>query len=130
LDQLQGPVIIAMIAVRMMQPAVHEIVNMIAMRDLLMAAAWTMYVRAVQFGRALCGISCAHRDDMFVDVTLVHMVEMAVMEIIDVPIMSDCGVPAIRAMLVSVVGVVPFCTWGHGGCSFPTFGCLSTPAIT
>jgi len=67
---------------------------------------------------------------MFVDVALVHMVEMAVMKIIDVLIMPDRGVPAIRAMLVSVVGVVPFCTCGHVCCSFPTVGCLPTPAIT
>jgi hypothetical protein len=33
-----------MIAMRMMQPAVHEIVNMIAVRHLLMSAAWTVYV--------------------------------------------------------------------------------------
>jgi hypothetical protein len=43
-DQLQGPMIIAMITVRMMQPAVHEIVNMITMRHLLMSAVWTVYV--------------------------------------------------------------------------------------
>ena len=34
--------IIAMIAVRMVQPAVDEIVDVVAMRDLFMAAVWTV----------------------------------------------------------------------------------------
>jgi hypothetical protein len=34
--------IIAMIAVRMVQPAVYEIIDMIAMRYLFMSAVWTV----------------------------------------------------------------------------------------
>jgi hypothetical protein len=34
--------IIAMITVRMMQPAVHEIIDVIAMRHLLVPAGWTV----------------------------------------------------------------------------------------
>jgi hypothetical protein len=50
---------------------------------------------------------------MFVHVILVHMVEMAVVKIIHVAIVADRGVPAIRPMLVSVVGVVFLSTCGH-----------------
>jgi hypothetical protein len=42
--KLQGPVIIAMITVRMVQPAVYEIVDMITMRHLFMPAVWTVCV--------------------------------------------------------------------------------------
>jgi hypothetical protein len=55
---------------------------------------------------------------MFVDVILVHMVEMAVMKIIHVAIVADRCVAAIRPMLVSVVGVVFLGTCGHWRCSF------------
>jgi hypothetical protein len=55
---------------------------------------------------------------MFVDVILVHMVEMAVMKIIHVAIVADRCVAAIRPMLVSVVGVVFLGTCGHWPCSF------------
>ena len=55
---------------------------------------------------------------MFVDVILVHMVEMAVVKIIDVAVMADGGVPAMRAMLMSVVGVVLLGTWNHWRCYF------------
>src|ERR1700757_2884527 len=42
--QLHGPVVIAMITMRMVQPTVHEIVDMIAMRHLFMSAVWTVCV--------------------------------------------------------------------------------------
>ena len=40
---------------------------------------------------------------MLVDVTLVRMMEMAVMQIIDVTVVPDGGVAATRPMLMSVV---------------------------
>ena len=42
---------------------------------------------------------------VFVYVVFVWMMEMAVMEIIDVISMLDCGVSAVRAVYVGVVGV-------------------------
>jgi len=36
--------IVAMIAVRMVQAAVYEIVDMVTMRDLFMSAIWTVCV--------------------------------------------------------------------------------------
>jgi hypothetical protein len=42
--QLHGPVIIAMITVRMVQPTVYEIVDMVTVRHLFMPAVWTVYV--------------------------------------------------------------------------------------
>jgi hypothetical protein len=36
--------IIAMIAVRMVKPAVHKIVDMVAVRHLFMSAVWTVHV--------------------------------------------------------------------------------------
>jgi hypothetical protein len=110
--------IIAMITVRMVQPAVHKIVNVVAMRHLFMSAVWTVCVWAVHFGRALRGICRVNRDDMFVHVILVHMVEMAVVKIIHVAVMANRGVPAFRAMPVSVVGVVFLGTRGHWCRSF------------
>ena len=50
---------------------------------------------------------------MFVYVILVHMVEMAVVKIIHMAVMTNRGVPAIRAMLVSVVGMVFLGACGH-----------------
>ena len=67
--------------------------------------------------RAVHGICGVDRDDMFVYVILVHMVEMAVMEIIHVAVMANCGVPATRPVLVSVVGMVFLGACSHRQCS-------------
>ena len=50
---------------------------------------------------------------MFVHVILVPMMKMAIVKIIDMAVMKKRGVPAIRAMLMSMVGVVFFGTCGH-----------------
>ena len=93
--------IVAMITVRMVQPAAYEIVDMVTMRHLFMSAA-------VDLRRAVHGICGVDRDDMFVHVILVHMVEMAVVKIIHMAVMANRGVPACGAMLVSVVGMMFF----------------------
>jgi len=68
-SQLHGPVIIVMIAVRMVQPAVHKIVNMVGMRHQFMSAIWTE--RRVSREPAACMSRdlFRERDDMFVRVT-------------------------------------------------------------
>ena len=43
---------------------------------------------------------------MFVHVILVHMVEMAIVKIIHMAVMANRGVPAVRAMIVGVIGMM------------------------
>ena len=45
------------------------------------------------------------------------MVEVAIVKIIHVAVMANRGVPAIRAMLMRVVGVVFLGACGHWQCS-------------
>src|ERR1700730_7988202 len=116
-----------MIAVRMVQPAVDEIVEMVAMRDLFMSAVWTVRMCAVDLRRAARGICATDGDDMFVDMILVHVVEMAVVQIVHVAVMANRGVPAIRAMLMRVVGVVFLGASGHQQCSSRVLGLSSAP---
>jgi hypothetical protein len=40
--QLHGPVVVAMIAMRMMEPSVHKVIDMITVRDGFVSAFWTM----------------------------------------------------------------------------------------
>lgn len=118
--------IIAMITVRMVQPAVDEIIDMVTMRHLFMSAVWTVRVRAVDFRRAVHGICSVDRDGMFVHVILVHMMEMAVVKIIHMAVMANRGVSAFRAVLMSVVGMVFLCACGHWRFSLRALGCLPT----
>jgi hypothetical protein len=64
---------------------------------------------------------------MFVHVILVHMMEMAIVKIIDMTVMENRGVLAIPAMLMSVVGVVFLGTCSHWRCSLRVLGCPSMP---
>jgi len=52
------------------------------------------------------GIRGADRDDMLVNMIPVHVVEMAVMKIVNMAVMANRRVPAVRAMLVGMVGMV------------------------
>jgi hypothetical protein len=126
--QLHGPVIIAMIAVRMVQPAVYEIVDVVAVRHRFVSAIWTVCVRAMDFRRALHGICGVDRDGVLIHVILVHMMEMAIMKVIHMAVMANRSVPATRAMLVGVVGVVLLGTFGHWRYSL-RLNCRSIPTI-
>ena len=117
-----------MIAVRMVQPAVDEIVDMVAMRDLFMPAVWTVRMRAVELRCAGRGICATDRDDMFVDVILVHVVEMAIVQIVDVAVMANRGVPAFQAMPMSVIGMMLLGAGRHVYV-LSSFGNLSGPLV-
>ena len=65
---------------------------------------------------------------MLVDVILVHMVEMAVVQIIHMAVMANCGVPTTRTMFVSVVSVVFLGACSHCCRSLRTLGRPSIPA--
>src|SRR5258708_1573195 len=92
-----------MIGVRMMQVPVHQIVNVVAMRDRLVPATGAMLVGALYLRRAAGWIGGVDADGMLVDVIAMHVVQMAVMQIVDVAVMADRDVAAIRAVLMGVV---------------------------
>jgi hypothetical protein len=117
-----------MITVRMVQPTVYQIVDMVTMRHLFMTAVWTVCVRAVDFRRAVHGICGVDRDDMFVNVILVHMVKMAVVKIIHMTVVANRGVPAFQAMLMSVIGMM-FLGAGRHDCVLSSFRNLSGPLV-
>jgi hypothetical protein len=50
---------------------------------------------------------------MFVDVILVHMVEVAVVKIVDMAIMAYGGMSTVRAVLMGMVGMMLFGASGH-----------------
>jgi hypothetical protein len=107
-----------MISVWMMQVPVHQIIDMVAMRDRLVAATGPVLMSASNFRCATCGIGRVDSDDMLVDVIAVHVVHMAVVQIVDVALVADGGVPAVRAVLVRVVRMVLLIAIGHGARSF------------
>ena len=109
--EFDGAVVVAVAVVRVMQVAVHEIVNVIAVRHGLVTAAGAVDVSrcvaaAAVVGGAGIGVGGADGDAVFIHMVVVRMVQMAVVQIVDVAVMPDGGVAATRAVPVRVVGVV------------------------
>ena len=105
--------IVAVIAVRVMQVAVHEIVDVIAVRHCFVPTARTMLVSAADIRRAALGIGRTDPDDMLVDMVAMHVMQMPLVKIIDVSVMAHGRMAAAGAMLMRVIRVMFRRTGGH-----------------
>ena len=107
-NHLKRPVIVAMSVVRMMQSAINQIINVIAMRNGCVAAVGPMSVLLVvafRTERAFVGIHGADGDGVFIHMVTMRMMQVAVVKIIHVPIVHDRDVSAIFAMDMRMIGV-------------------------
>src|SRR5919197_1447640 len=95
---------------------------MVAMGHRFVAAARTVLVRAARLWRALHRVGVGDPDRVLVDMIAMHVMEMAIVKIVDVVAMANRGVAAARPMLMGVVGMVLLGAGGHdrsfGGLSF------------
>jgi hypothetical protein len=109
--QLKLTVIVAVVAVGMVQMAVDQVIDMVAVRDGRMSAAGTMHMgRVVPAARmrrsASVGVAFRHAEGM-----LLHgpasglMVQMTIVQVVYMPIMLHGDVTAAGTMLMGVVGV-------------------------
>jgi hypothetical protein len=80
--------------------------SMLADRGGLVPTAGAVRMSTARLRRALHGIRLRHRDDAFVHMVLMRVVEMTIMEIINVAVMEDRPMPTVGAMLVSMIGVM------------------------
>lgn len=103
--------IVAVAIVHMMQPAIDQKIDMIAMRHRLVPATGTVDMATCRRRDAAIRVGDADGDHMFIDMIAVHMVQMAVVQIINMAIMLHGGVAAAGTMLVGVIGVG---VAGHG----------------
>ena len=111
--------VVTMIAVGMVQPSTHEIINVVAMGYGFVPTRWDMVVRAARFWRALHRVGGIDGHDMLINMIPMHVMKMAIMEIIDITIMADRRMPTIGTMLVGVIGMMLFGAGGHR--IFPLF---------
>jgi len=111
-------VIIAVIAVVVVQASADQIVGMVAMRDHLMAA---ILVAASARGRcAIYRVGGAHGNHTLVVVFAVGRMQVAVVQIIDVAFMLNAEVPAMLTVRVSMSSVCSMrvCSLRHCPLSF------------
>jgi hypothetical protein len=104
-DDLYGPMIVAMVAMLVMQPSIDEIIHMVAMRDRLMSAARAMDMpRFVPFmsvlRRAAGRVVGGYFNYMLLDIVACLMVQMSIMQIVDVIAMLHPKVTAMSAMMM------------------------------
>lgn len=101
--------IIAVIAMRMVQMAIDEIVDVITMRYRLMAAAGSVDMTGIvastcMIRRAHIGILVAHFDHMLDDRTIfADVMKMTIVQIVDVIAVPHTGVLAIGPVLMIVI---------------------------
>ena len=108
-----------MVAVRMMQVAIDEVADMIAVRHRFMPAVRAMFVILGVSGTgmlrsAAIRVRSRNLDHVLIDVALVHMVQVAVMQIVDMARVLHRSMTAAGTVDVGVIGVLRMGA-GHGG---------------
>lgn len=118
LHHLDRAMVVAMVAVRVVQVAVDQVVDVVTVRDGFVAATGAMDVAglvtaAFVLGRAAVGVGGRDGDHVLVDVVAMRMVQVAVVQVIDMAIMADGRVAAAGAMGVVMVGVMGQLAFAH-----------------
>jgi hypothetical protein len=129
LHQRERPVIVAVAGMDMVQPAIDQIIDMVAVRHRFMAAIRPVHMGAGQLRGAAIGIGGGNRDHMFINMIAVDMMEMAIVQIISVAIVPDGGVAAAGTVNMGMIGVdmaghrrnLRKFSAGPPGCGCPTF---------
>jgi hypothetical protein len=112
-------VIVAVIAMHVVQVAVDQVIRVVAVRYGLMAAARPMLVLlrvppAIVLRSTPTRVGGTHVHRVFLDVGGAEMVQVAVVQVIDVPVMLDASMPTLGTVLVVVAGVVGLCVTHRG----------------
>ena len=107
-NYLNRSVVVAMVAVRMMEAAVNQVIHVATMGNRGMAAIGTMNVLrraffAGKFWRAFIGICRINGNRVLIHMIIVRMMKMAIVEVIYMPFMLDGDMPAAGCVDVSMV---------------------------
>ena len=114
--------IIAMSTMGMVQPSIHEVIDVVPMRHGFVPAGWAMLVRADRLRRALHGIGRVDCNGMLINVIPVLMMQMAIMKIIDMVAMADRRMPTVGTMGVAMVAVMLLGAGRHSLFTFLVLG--------
>jgi hypothetical protein len=83
LRNLDRSMIVAMVTMRMMESAIDQVINVVAVRNCLVAAAWTMFVFRIMASVATqlvtaVRIGLADRNRVFLDSTALLMAQVTI----------------------------------------------------
>jgi hypothetical protein len=110
-------VIVAVVAVGMVQVTFHQVIHVVAVRNRFVTAIRAVLVvgrvsAAIMLRGAGCGMRGVYRQHVLVHVVAVGMVQVAVMQVVFVVVVLNGGVAAAGAMLVGMLAVL--LTIAHG----------------
>jgi hypothetical protein len=111
--------IITMIAMRVMQMTLYEIIRMVAVWHGLVAATRSVFVirivpAATMVRGAAIGIGGTHCNDMLVNMIVMWVMQVAVVEIIGVAVVANRNVAAALSMSMGMIGVNGMVVRSHG----------------
>lgn len=112
--------VVAMVAMRVMQVAIHQIVHMVTVRHSRVSTVRAMYVidRVCGADVLRCaghGVGYRNGYPMLIHVVAVGMMEMTIVEIVNVSFMHYGHMSALRAVLVIVALMGSLAAVCHGG---------------
>ena len=107
-----------MVAMRVMQVAIHQIVHMVAVRHCFVSAARSMHVASIvtsatMLRRASVGIRIRDLDDMLINMVAMHVMKVSVVQVIHVIAVADGDMATSGSMNVRMTGVLGFRAAGH-----------------
>jgi hypothetical protein len=121
--------VVAMIAMGMVQPSIHEVIDMVPMGHGFMPAGRAVRVRAGRLRGAVHGIGRVDWNGMLINVILVRVMQMAIVKIIDMIIVPDRRMPAVAAMHVAMVDMMLLGAGSHSLFSFLVLGSRETGGL-
>ena len=87
---------VAVVAMWVVQPTINQIIHVVAVRHGLMSAPVSMFVTfAVGSRSAICGILVVDCDDVFVHMVPVHIMQMAIVQVVCVITVADGNVATV-----------------------------------
>jgi hypothetical protein len=106
-DRFDSPMIIAVIAVGVMQMTLHQVIDVITVGNGFVTATGTMLVRCIvaaagMFRRANVGVLIADLQLVLINVSIVRMMQMTIVKVIDMFFVFYGQVAAIGSVGVGV----------------------------
>lgn len=103
-DREYRPVVVAVVAVRPVQPSLYQIVHVVSVRDRVVPAPLVVSMRGVTRHRVRMTrrVLRIDLDRVLIDMVTVRMVQMTVVDVIDMVPMAYRRMPATRSVLMLV----------------------------
>jgi hypothetical protein len=107
-------VVVAVIAMRMMQASLDQVVNVVTVGNRFVAASRAVRVVVLAGnGSALVGVAVRHIDYVLINVVAMGNMQVTVVEVFDFILLANRRMPAVRTVLMGVFLVLVSFAFSH-----------------